>query len=199
MHVILDKALTATAACWPSLILFFTWLGQATRILVNPDQQPAAFVQAQYQALRASFAAELLTPAGEALGAWGSHFLQITQRYWAGLFPCYDVADLPRTNNDLEHLFGKLRHHERRITGRKVATPSLILRGSVRVLSAVLSWLQPLTPRQLGQVNLAQWQEERRQLGKLRQARGLQLRFRQQPEPYLAALEARLVKLSLPP
>ena len=44
-----------------------------------------------------------------------------------------------------------------------------------------------------------QWQEERRQLGKLRQTRVLQLRFRQQPEPYLAALEARLVKLSLPP
>jgi hypothetical protein len=45
-------------------------------------------------------------------------------------------------------LFGKLRHHERRTTGRKVATPSLIIRGSVRALSAVLSWLQPLTPRQ---------------------------------------------------
>ena len=90
-------------------------------------------------------------------------------------------------------------HHERRITGRKVATPSLILRGSVRVLSAVLSWLQPLTLRQLGQVDWVQWQEERRQLGKLRQTRVLQLRFRQQPEPYLAALEARLFKLSLPP
>jgi hypothetical protein len=96
-------------------------------------------------------------------------------------------------------LFGKLRHHERRTTGRKVATPSLIIRGSVRVLSAVLSGLQPLTPRQLGQVDWAQWQEERRQLGKLRQTRVLQLRFRQQPEPYLAALKARLVKLSLPP
>jgi hypothetical protein len=63
----------------------------------------------------------------------------------------------------LEHLFGQLRHHERRITGRKVATPSLIIRGSVRVLSAVLSGLQPLTPCQLGQVDWVQWQEERRQ------------------------------------
>jgi len=163
MQVILDNALTATAAYWPSLILFFTWLGQATAILATPDQSPVARVRAQYQDLLASFAAELLTPVGEALHAWGSHFLEITQRYWTGLFPCYEVADLPRTNNDLEHLFGKLRHHERRTTGRKVATPSLIIRGSVRVLSAVLSWLQPLTPRQLGQVDLVQWQEERRQ------------------------------------
>ena len=45
---------------------------------------------------------------------------------------------MPRTNNDLEHLFGRLRHQERRITGRKVATPGLIVRGSVRVLSALI-------------------------------------------------------------
>lgn len=83
MHVILDNALTATAAYWPSLILFFTWLGRATAILANPDQAPVARVRAQYQALLASFAAELLTPAGEALHAWGSHFLEITQRYYA--------------------------------------------------------------------------------------------------------------------
>jgi hypothetical protein len=29
MQVILDNALTATAAYWPSLMLFFTWLGRA--------------------------------------------------------------------------------------------------------------------------------------------------------------------------
>jgi hypothetical protein len=199
MHVILDKALTATAERWPSLILFFAWVGQATALLNNPCQQPAALVRAQYQALLASFSAALLTPAGETLREWGYHFLKITQSYWTGLFQCYDVAGLPRTDNDLEHLFGKLRHQERRTTGRKVATPSLIIRGSVRVLSAVVSWLRPLTPLQLGQVDPVRWQEERRRLGKLRQARVLQQRFRQHPEPYLAALEARLVKLSLLP
>ena len=71
MHVILDKALTATAAYWPSLVLFFTWLGQATAILANPDRSPAARVRAQYQALLASFAAELLTPAGEGTARLG--------------------------------------------------------------------------------------------------------------------------------
>ncbi|WP_295405348.1 hypothetical protein [uncultured Thiocystis sp.] len=109
------------------------------------------------------------------------------------------IGGEPRTDNDLEHLFGRLRHHERRLTGRKVAAPSLVIRGAVRVLSAVLSWLQPVTPAQLAQVDLAAWREEPRQLGKLRQARELQRRFRQHPEPCLAALEERLVKLSLPP
>ena len=146
MHVILDKALTATAERWPSLILFFAWVGQATAILNNPRPATGGARSGADQALLASFSAALLTPAGETLREWGYHFLKITQRYWTGLFQCYDVAGLPRTDNDLEHLFGKLRHQERHTTGRKVATPSLIIRGSVRVLSAVVSWLRPLTP-----------------------------------------------------
>jgi hypothetical protein len=33
----------------------------------------------------------------------------VTKSYWSGLFFCYDVSDLPRTNNDLEHIFGSTR------------------------------------------------------------------------------------------
>jgi hypothetical protein len=199
MHAILDKALAATAELWPRLVAIFAWIGQAAAMVDNPLQQSGAIVRAQYQALLERLSAHLSTPAGESIRAWASHFLKITSNYWPGLFHCYDVAGLPRTDNDLEHLFGRLRHQERRITGRKVATPALIVRGSARVLSAVLSWLQPMSPAQLGQVDPALWREERRQLGKLRQARVLQRRFRRHPEPYLAALEERLVKLSLPP
>ena len=42
------------------------------------------------------------------------HFRKVTRSYWPGLFRCYDVADLPRTNNDLEQFFGSYRYHERR-------------------------------------------------------------------------------------
>ena len=58
-----------------------------------------------------------------------AHFLKVTRSYWSGLFHCYDVVGLPRTNNDLEHLFGRYRHLERRITGRKVVKRSFVLRG----------------------------------------------------------------------
>ncbi len=199
MHAILDKALAATAELWPRLAAIFAWIAEAAAILDNPLQYPGATVRARYQALSERLSAHLSTPAGEPIRAWASHFLKITRSYWPGLFHCYDVAGLPRTDNDLEHLFGRLRHRERRITGRKVATPGLIVRGSVRVFAALLTWLQPPSPAQLGQVDPAVWREERRQLDKLRQARVLQRRFRQHPEPYLAALEERLVKLSLPP
>ena len=31
-----------------------------------------------------------------------AHFHKVTASYWPGLFCCYDVPGLPRTNNDLE-------------------------------------------------------------------------------------------------
>ena len=46
------------------------------------------------------------------------HFLKVTRSYAPGLFHCYDIESLPRTNNDLEQLFGSWRHHQRRCTGR---------------------------------------------------------------------------------
>jgi len=68
------------------------------------------------------------------------HFVKVSASYEAGLFHCYDVVDLPRTNNELEQFFGSYRHHERRVSGRKVASASLVVRGAVR----------PHTPRPAG-------------------------------------------------
>jgi hypothetical protein len=34
------------------------------------------------------------------------HFRKVTRSYRPRLFGCYDVAGLPRTNNDLEQFFG---------------------------------------------------------------------------------------------
>ena len=55
------------------------------------------------------------------------HFVKVTQSYRPGLFHCYRSAELPRTNNDLEHLFGSHRYHERRASGRKAAAPGLVV------------------------------------------------------------------------
>src|SRR5438093_1326838 len=71
--------------------------------------------------------------AAGSLAAAVNHFLKVSRSYWPGLFHCYAVPDLPRTNNDLEHFFGSHRYHERRASGRKVAAPSLVLRGEARL------------------------------------------------------------------
>lgn len=128
-----------------------------------------------------------------------AHFLKVTRSYWSGLFHCYDVPDLPRTNNDLEHLFGQHRYLERRITGRKVSSPALVIRGSVRLVAAVMTRLRPFSAADLVPPSLAQWQTLRTELATARRQRTLQRRFRQNPDAYLADLENRLVQLILPP
>jgi hypothetical protein len=57
------------------------------------------------------------------LGGAVDHFLRVSRSYWPGLFACYGMAGLPRTNNDPERAFGSHRSHERRTTGRKGRHP----------------------------------------------------------------------------
>jgi len=58
-------------------------------------------------------------PSGDAFRAFVEHLDTIADRYWAGLFHCYDVPRLPATNNDLERDFGGIKRAERKATGRK--------------------------------------------------------------------------------
>src|SRR5260370_5728727 len=74
-----------------------------------------------------------------ALGEAIEHFCHKTSNFAAGLFQCYDVEGLPCTNNELERCFGVARVHERRATGRRGAIPGVVVRGSVRVITAVVA------------------------------------------------------------
>jgi len=115
-----------------------------------------------------------------------------------GLFHCYDQADLPRTNNDLEQYFGSARYHERRATGRKQAVPGVVIRGAVRVVASVASRQHPFSGPELCPTDLTRWRTLRSELNHRHEARRLQYRFRKSPEHYLAALEEKLSKERLP-
>lgn len=84
------------------------------------------------------------------------HFLKVTRSYALGLFHCYDLENLPRTNNDLEQLFGRWRHHQRRCTGRKAAPTSLVVRGSVQIVAAITTQLHSVTASELATVSIVQ-------------------------------------------
>jgi hypothetical protein len=61
-------------------------------------------------------------PHEEKYSPWASfvrHARQVSDRFWAGLFHCYDDPRIPRTNNDLERLFGIIKRQQRKVTGRK--------------------------------------------------------------------------------
>jgi len=107
---------------------------QAAAILDNPAGDSGETVRGRYEALLERLRAEATEL--PALAPAITHFLKVTRSYWPGLFHCYDVPGLPRTNNDLEQFFGSVRYQERRACGRKVASPTLVLRGAVRVVAA---------------------------------------------------------------
>ena len=124
----------------------------------------------------------------------------MTRSYWSGLFHCYDVADLPRTDNDLEQLFGSHRYHERRCSGRKVASPGLVVRGSVRLPAAVATRLRgEVHGEDLVPSDPQAWRKLRAGLERRQAVRAQGRRFRRDPAGYLQELEDALIKETLPP
>lgn len=168
----------------------------AAHILGNVAGEDAAKVRRRFDGLVAAMRrhrdlAGALAPAID-------RFAKVTRSYRPGLFHCYDMADLPRTDNDLEQMFGSQRYHERRATGRKMASPAAVLRGEVRVIAAVatrLSW--PVT-EDVGRTDWEPWRDLRHRLDQRRHARTLRTRFRRDPETYLAELEKRACQPTLP-
>lgn len=134
---------------------------------------------------------------GELAGAV-SQFCAVTQSYWESLFHCYQVEGLPRTNNGLEQFFGTARHVERRATGRKRASPALVVRGAVRVVAAGAIHLEPVSAADLRPSDVTAWWALRQQLAYRHEGRRAQLRFRKDPQAYLAALEQRFFRSGLP-
>jgi hypothetical protein len=192
LHQLLIKGLHATATCWPPLQNAYQFVHQAKEILANPQQVTAQHVRKSYLALLAQMRNEIAT-----LGPLASafeHFCQITDNFAAGLFQCYDVEGLPRTNNDLEHCFGVARVHERRATGRRGAIPGVVVRGSVRVIAAVTATTQIFSVEELRPKDYQRWRVLRAQLEQREETRRQQWRFRKDPVAYLAAIEARLLQ-----
>ena len=169
---------------------------RAAHVLGNAAGEAAAVVRRRFDGLVGAMARHR-AGAGDLAGAV-DHFRKVARSYRPGLFHCYAVPDLPRTNNGLEQLFGSQRYHERRATGRKMASPATVLRGEVRVIAATATRLHPPAARELGRVDRKRWRDLRRRLEPRRQARTLRTRFRRDPEAYLAELELKACQSALP-
>jgi hypothetical protein len=175
----------------------FGWVHRAAATLRNKKGLDAAGVRRRYRGLIAAIARHRRA-AGRLAEAF-AHFLKVTRSYWPGLFRCYEVEGLPRTNNDLEQFFGSYRYHERRCSGRKVACPGTVVRGSVRLVAAAATRLRPIEASDLMLSDLEAWYDLRGALERRRAIRTLGRRFRRDPTAYLRSLEESLIKQTLPP
>jgi hypothetical protein len=175
----------------------FNWVRRLAAVLANKKGLDAAAVRRRYRGVIAALARHRgsLGSLAEAL----DHFRKVTRSYWPGLFRCYGIADLPRTNNDLEQFFGSYRYHERRCSGRKVACPGTVVRGSVRLVAAAATRLRPIEVADLVPSDLSAWRDLRGRLGQRQAVRTLGRRFRRDPAAYLRSLEDSLINQALPP
>ncbi len=185
---------------WPVIERAYRWVHRIAHLLVHPERRRSRGMRRAMEGLLRGMKRSLpkVLPKAGALRGELEHFLKVTKSYWAGLFHCYDVADLPATNNDLEQLFGSYRHHERRVRGQKVASASMVVRGKVRIVAATATRLRRPEAAELAPRDLAAWRELRRELEGRQELRVLARRYRQKPRAYLRSLE-KLLKSALPP
>ena len=142
LQTLLQRGVTATASLWPDVRIAYSWVHRVAQILTNDSQLPGGVVKRRLGGLLGALTRH--QGAAGALAPALAHFCKVSRSYWPGLFHCYTVPELPRTNNFLEQFFGAHRSHERRATGRKVASPALVLTGSVRLVAAAATRGLPL-------------------------------------------------------
>jgi hypothetical protein len=194
----LRHGLAATAPRWPPIQTAYALVHPAAHLLAHHDDLDGAALSQTYQE-------QVLTPLrahqapGDPLAPATAHFAKVTASYWPGRFHCYDVADLPRTNNDREQYFGAARHRERRATGRKGASPAVVVRAAVRVVALLALRQHAFAADELRPRDIAAWKALRQRTDARHQARRAPTRFRRDPATYLTTLEEQLLKPALPP
>jgi mutator family transposase len=122
------------------------------------------------------------------------HLDTVSRSYWSGLFHCYEVPGLPRTNNELESLFRDTRRRLLRITGQKGLTQRTLQRqGAWELLpqppteATIRDALHPLPTEDLAQ--------ERQRFAAHRQRFRMQSRSRRQTQMQLDQLRQRWLAL----
>jgi hypothetical protein len=191
----IDRGLSATEEMWPPIRRAFGWVHRAAHVL-GLEKTAGSVIRGQLGGLLGAMTAHRGSVG--LLGEAVDHFVTVSRSYWPGLFAWYDTPALPRTNNDLEHAFGSHRYHERRATGRKGASPALVLRGAAKLVAGLATRHREVTAADLAGADRVAWTRLRSELEERRQRRVERRQFRRDHDGYLNALENKLIQSRLP-
>jgi len=137
------------------------WLQDIINMLESPAEQPLTGEHIA-QNLR-SFLDDLLNQSSLSpqLNTFCLHLDKVSRSYWSGLFHCYDLAILPRTNNDLESHFRDTGRRLLRTNGQKGLTRRTLHRsGAWELLPRPPTETECLTAfRQIPTVELSKEQQ----------------------------------------
>jgi hypothetical protein len=129
-----------------------------------------------------------------------AHLVVVLRRLGHGLYHCYDVPGLPRTDNDLEQFYRRVKSGQRRITGHKRSDAFVVRVGGFAVYAtAVGGDAEAAVLPHLAAVPAAAWQQQRATLRANQARQTMMRRFRLHRAAYLADLEARWGQLTDPP
>lgn len=163
---------------------------------LDPSQQPEQPPSTSQSVAQAvdHYLAELLAQgvadADEEAQWVAVHINDTFRNRWWGLFTCYDIEDLPRTNNDLERYMRRIKTGRRRITGRKNVHDFLIRYGRYAACVDYRESVDDLLAR-LRLVSQDDFLRERQALDTALLREQKRYRFRHHQAAYLRELEER--------
>lgn len=118
-----------------------------------------------------------------------ANVLNYSRGFWKGLFTCYDHYYVPRTNNDLEQFFRRMKACHRRITGLRNWNSYIVRNGEMIVLIDDALRQKHVIAR-LRTVSYEKYATRKARWGQ-RLSEGVQRRrFNRQPLVFLEKLEA---------
>jgi hypothetical protein len=192
----LQSALAPFARTYQALQQGAAWLHDIAYILDPPGSQLLKGDQVAEQ-LRDYL--DTIKPRPEltpTLGEFRQHLDTVSRSYWPGLFHCYDVRGLPRTNNELESRFRDTSRHLMRTTGQKGLTKRILQRqGAWELLPRPPTELQFLSG--LSQIPPEELAQERQRFAEHRRRFRLQSRSRKQAQTQFDQLRQRWSMLPL--
>jgi hypothetical protein len=187
----------------PDLRRVHAWLLDLARCLAPeppeaPIQRTGAAVRQEIERLLESLPRRF--PSGR-VPVWlrekAAYVGTVLQRLGEGLYHCYDVPGLPRTDNDLEHFYRQLKAGERRATGHRRSDTFVVRVGGFAAYAAAASTLpEPALREQLATVPAERGQAARTALRATQERQTKMHRFHLRPQRYLSALEARWSQLA---
>jgi hypothetical protein len=196
------RRLIKIAACRLPFAAQVTQLRQQRQWLIDlehlldpamPAGQPAPTSQTVAQAVDRyllELQAQVAAKSNEKDQQVATHINDTFRHRWWGLFKCYDVEGLPRTNNELERYMRRIKTGQRRISGHKNVHDFLIRYGRYAAFVDYQESVDDLLAR-LRLVNHDDFLRERRALETALLREQKRHRFRHHQADYLKELEQR--------
>ena len=162
------------------------WLHDIAYILEPVSSQPLKGEQVAAQLRAYLDAIRCQSEASPSTYDFGRHLDKVSRSYWPGLFHCYDVPGLYRTNNEIESHFRDTGRQMLRITGQKGLTGRTLQRqGAWELLprpateAKLLDGLSQIPPEDLAQERQRFAQHRERFRFQSRSTRQTQIQFDQ--------------------